>query len=291
LSAFQLDTTAKPRRRLSATPERIAQDKIKVVQIFSIGEMAMTPKFRRPIVLAAFVAMGLLDTSAHADLTIAVQENAGPVQFYTVTGSPASDLLLGSGLGTPTMPPSGIITTADYTIKVLGGEADQNSTSQLLSSTTSITYTGTSSSSPTNFLTITITGTLYTSPTAPPNVSASSQIGGSVTQGSSGDTLAFTSSVIPATFVSPFTPQTPSITKSNSSYNDTQTQTITSLPTPYTIVETLVIGLDTLNDKIGYQSSTTLTSIAPEPSTLVLAGLGGLGVVGYGLRRRKALSV
>jgi len=34
---------------------------------------------------------------------------------------------------------------------------------------------------------------------------------------------------------------------------------------------------------------TTVSSVVPEPSTLAIAGLGALGMIGYGLRRRKAM--
>ncbi len=37
-------------------------------------------------------------------------------------------------------------------------------------------------------------------------------------------------------------------------------------------------------------ATTTLSAVAvPEPSTMAIAGLGALGMIGYGLRRRKAL--
>ena len=41
---------------------------------------------------------------------------------------------------------------------------------------------------------------------------------------------------------------------------------------------------------INYSSATTLTSVpVPEPSTMAIAGLGALDMIGYGLRRRKVL--
>jgi hypothetical protein len=42
-------------------------------------------------------------------------------------------------------------------------------------------------------------------------------------------------------------------------------------------------------DAASFTLSTTVTpSVVPEPSTMALAGLGALGLIGYGLRRRKA---
>ena len=187
------------------------------------------------------------------------------------------------------MPASGVITTADYEIDILGGRADQlPSPSELLSSAVSVTNTtGVSGKT----LTISITGTGFTAPTAPPDVTALSHLGGTVSAGSTGDSLSLTSSVIPAAFVSPFTPQTASFSGPGSFSND-QTQTITSLPsvgTSFAMVQLLTITLNGEGDTTNYSSSLTLTT--PEPSSLVLAGLGGLGLIGYGLRRRKALSV
>jgi len=43
---------------------------------------------RKPVVLAAaLMAIGLLGTSARADLVITVQENAGPITTFSVTGA------------------------------------------------------------------------------------------------------------------------------------------------------------------------------------------------------------
>jgi len=244
--------------------------------------------FRRPIVLAAFVAMGLLGTSAYADLIIAVQEDGEAPQTFTLAGSPTGDLVLGPGLGSPSMPTS--ITTTDYVISVQAGEADQTSSlTELLSSAVSVTNTtGVSGQT----LNISIIGTGYTSPTTPPNVVALSNLGNTVVKGSAGDLLSLTSSVIPADFVSPFTPQTNSFSAAGS-FSNSQTQTITSLPSvgsSFSMTQVLTITLNSLDDRTNYSTSMILTPV-PEPSTLVLAGLGGLGLIGYGLRRRKALSV
>jgi len=68
--------------------------------------------------------------------------------------------------------------------------------------------------------------------------------------------------------------------------------------TPGQISDVLVVATNATTyglGSIGATDGTTGESPAygpvavPEPSTLVLAGLGGLGMIGYGLRRRKAL--
>jgi LPXTG-motif cell wall-anchored protein len=35
--------------------------------------------------------------------------------------------------------------------------------------------------------------------------------------------------------------------------------------------------------------SASTVSVIPEPSTFLIAGIGGLGLIGYGLRRRRVL--
>ncbi len=43
------------------------------------------------------------------------------------------------------------------------------------------------------------------------------------------------------------------------------------------------------NNFLANDTSTASATIVPEPSTMAIAGLGALGMIGYGLRRRKAL--
>jgi hypothetical protein len=224
--------------------------------------------------------MGMIGTSARADLIITVQEDAGPVMLAVdVIGSPTGNLV-GANLS---------VTTADYQIDVISGKADQTaSLSELLSATVSIANTTGSSG---HVLHISITGTGYTSPVTPPNINGLSHIGGTVAQegGGAGDSLSFSSAVSGATYAppGPFSAQTPSIAATGS-YSSDQGRTITSLAGPFAISQTLDIQLNDLNDQINYSSSTTLTSAVPEPSSLAFAALGVLSGIGYGLRRRMA---
>ena len=67
-------------------------------------------------------------------------------------------------------------------------------------------------------------------------------------------------------------------------------QNYVSLPNPagsYTLGQTLT--LTGLNSGASANFGGTSSVAVPEPSTLTIAGIGGLGLIGYGLRRRKAL--
>jgi hypothetical protein len=53
-----------------------------------------------------------------------------------------------------------------------------------------------------------------------------------------------------------------------------------------------VTGLTTVagppNPAVNITGTSTVAGVVPEPSSMALAGLGALGFIGYGLRRRKA---
>jgi len=231
----------------------------------------MTSMIRKPIALAAaLVAIGLVGTSARADLIVTVQEDSGPIQTFTTAGSPSSNLTLLQGT----------VTTADYSIKILGAEANQSASglfAELTSATTSVTNTTGSSG---HVLNITIEGTLYTNPLGA--VSVNSQVGGSVTQTSSTNYLTYQSFVNGAGLPQ----QSPSI-NTISSYNSDMNGNFSIPTSPFNVGEAISIELNSKGDKVNYSASTSLQSV-PEPSSLALAGLGALGMIGYGLRRREA---
>jgi PEP-CTERM motif len=91
-----------------------------------------------------------------------------------------------------------------------------------------------------------------------------------------------------ATSGNPSGDQTPSIVGPTSAASDVF-YSIAALTSPFGITETFAITLDG-GSQINFASNTTLTpATVPEPSSLVLGGIGALGMIGYGLRRRKAL--
>jgi len=232
-----------------------------------------------PAAFAGLLALGFLSTAASAQtLTITVQEGAGPTQSFTDSGS-----LSGAGLSAGAL----TVTTADYSISFLGSNASENGgSSQVQSSTTSVTDTNFLGGGAAGLLTITITATGYTGPSGSTTVTSS--IGGSVTTDSGGkDSLSFNSMVNGTNLATQSFTDLP-----KGSYNNTISPTVSSLPSTYSMGEVLQIQLNSFNDKLNYSSSTDLTNTpvaVPEPSTMAIAGLGGLGMLGYGLRRRKAL--
>jgi hypothetical protein len=237
----------------------------------------MISMMRKPAALAAaLVAIGLLGTPARADLIITVQEDAGAVTTVShVVGAPGD--LIAPGMNT---------TTTDYAINVLGGEAVQDSLTKLLSSTTSVTRT-TDASAGTHVLHIVVLGSGYTTPNTPPNITANSSIGVTAGPQSSTNTLDF-QSFVNGTGLGVQTPNIATKLSDNSSI----TATITSLVGTFDLKQTFDVTLAAKSDTMNYSSNLTLSQIpstsVPEPSTLALTGLGTLGLVGYGLRRRKA---
>jgi MYXO-CTERM domain-containing protein len=131
-------------------------------------------------------------------------------------------------------------------------------------------------------------------PVNPAPVTLDSQIGGSITVGGSSNALSYQSYVDPMdreAWTGGFTAgaQKPNITgKTQKSYSNDSALLIThGLTSAYSITEYFKLTL-AKGSQVGFQSSTNLSAPAPEPSGLVLAGMGALGLIGYALRRRRA---
>jgi hypothetical protein len=78
---------------------------------------------------------------------------------------------------------------------------------------------------------------------------------------------------------------------SNVAASSTSALNYVNTPNPagsYTLGQTVTLsGLNAGAGGFSYGGTSSVT--APEPSSLAIAGIGGLGLIGYGLRRRKAL--
>jgi hypothetical protein len=302
LLSLGIDSTAKPRHWLSATRERMPEKKRnKRCSIFLIGEMTMISVFRKSILLAVPLTLAFLGSSARAQvvpgtLELVIAEDG--VTVYDSTPVPGFlDAAGGISLAAPNP-----VTTPNYVIDFQSGQGVQLSArSEVLSSNLSITYTGPDLNPAGHQLEISITAIGYTTPVTPPDIVGLSHLGGTTAQGSSGDFITLTSSILGAvTYLNPpgFLPQSVG-DAAPGSFKDDQSQTITGLAAIFGLQQIVTVQLDgnpgtpgSNPDTINYTSSLTLQNVAvPEPSSLVIAGVGGLGLVGYALRRRKALSV
>lgn len=223
--------------------------------------------FVTTLCFSALAAIAAFATSAKADVILTIQENAGAVNTTTVIGSP-----LGAGTNATTS-----FSTAHYSVSILNGLEQQGADlTKLLSSTILITKSGTSA----DILHITITGTGYTSPTAPPNVNVLSSVSDTATYGGArpGNTLSFQSTVGGTALGA----QTPSITSTGSN-SDTKNTILTTLSSPFSIVQSLDLVLSTNGDQLSFGGNTTLTQV-PSPASMVL---GLIGMAPLALRRRK----
>jgi hypothetical protein len=202
--------------------------------------------------------------SALADLTVTATETGGTgtVTLFTVSGN-ASGGLSNSGV---------TMTVNDFTITAQGASAGQVSNiSEELASTTSIqNNTGAA-----HILTIVVTASGYNNPLSG---AVDSHIGGTAPIGST--TLSLTSTVDGAAPIS-----SGNLTAPPSFQNDAF-GSVSGLPNPYTITETIVFNVSA-NGQVNYSSSTTITS-TPEPATVAMA-LTALPLLGLGaLIRRRA---
>jgi hypothetical protein len=212
-------------------------------------------------------------TPAHATLEIALQEagvNGGAV---TVVGT-AADFSAVSFTGT----------YGGYTITILGGSSDNGATlSDLLQSTTSVT-----NNSGANALHLYVTQTNYNLPAGSP-LTITSSLGGSITTPTLGLTnifQAYADSTNHAFGTGGFTNGLQSATASGTSYDTGTAAGSFTRSGEYSLTSEVNFALS-VGGKANYSSQVNVTSV-PEPSTMALAGLGALGLIGFGLRRRKA---
>jgi len=222
-------------------------------------------------------------TPARADLEIWLSTTAPPTAANEVASAP-------SGLG---------FQTANYTnasfngfiVGVLATSSNSPGTATIANLTGStVNFTNNNSSTATIY--VTLGDTNYLSPTAPPGIiNVNSHVSNTVVVGNALNTETFQSFVNQDNSQNGTTgvgsgPQSPSIVGPNSSVSDV-TFNLTSLNSPYSLTETYAITLGA-GSSITFSSNTTLTlSAVPEPSSAALAGLGVLGMIGYGFGRRK----
>jgi len=148
---------------------------------------------------------------------------------------------------------------------------------------------------------ITLGDTGYTGPIAPPGpVNVTSNVGATVFRGSGANLLTFNSYVNDgpsggqnATSGSTTASAQSLNIKTLGAPSTSDSFSLSSLTSGYSVTERYQITLGA-GSSINFSSSTILsndntTAVVPEPSGLAVAGIGALGLIGYGLRRRKAL--
>jgi len=229
------------------------------------------------LALAGIMMLGLA-SSARADLTVTLAEDGGaPTTVIDVTGSPSSPGGVSGAIGT---------TFGNFTIDNLSATALQNPpiVTNLSSSVTAITNTDATAS---HTLDIVITGSGYTSPTAPPPLGVNSLIGGTVGPPGSITTLTYESLVTISNGVqNVIVGGVPPGAFSSDLGPEGGAPLLPSLSSPYSITENIDITFAP-GGGLTYSSLTNLAIGVPEPSTFAIAGLGALGMIGYGLGRRK----
>jgi hypothetical protein len=236
------------------------------------------------VAMVGILAAGLA-TPAHADLEILLSTN-GTTWTKVAHNASGGDASYNSK------------NFSNFNVSVLSDDSNSPGTSSLAYiEGSSVHVTNNNSGTATLYIKLSDTG--FTTPINPGAILLDSQIGGSITVGGASNALRYQSYVDPKDGEATLTgftagPQTPNITGKNShgqsqkSYSDDRSTLITSgLTAKYSITEYFKLTLSK-GSQVGFQSSTDLSAMTPEPSSLVLAGLGAMGLIGFGLRRRTA---
>jgi hypothetical protein len=226
-----------------------------------------------PIAAMIAVAVMAMATPARADLTLYFQEDGGAI---VQQGPSSPDFTTVSFNGT----------YGDFAITLLGGSTKNTATkSDVLSSTTEIVNSDPNSS---HTLTIYISQTNYTLPSGSPLV-VESGLSGTVNGGSVGLPnifQAYADKNNTLLGMSDYTNGPQSATLHGTTFDTGSASGAFTRTGDYSLTSVSTFVLSVGGD-INYSNHINVTP-TPEPSTMALAGLGALGFVVYGLRRRKA---
>ena len=232
--------------------------------------------------LAALAAALVLGVCAPARADLEIQLSTNGTSYTKVDSKPSGSVAL---YGLPSATFGGI------TFQVLNTISDSpggGSSASLMGGATSVSNL----TSKTQTVYIKLGDTGYTTPKTPPGfIQLVSSVGGAVSVPNKANALVFQSYIDPANgqnSLAGFTPgsQTPGISGTPvQSFNNSTLSTISHLATTYSVTEFLKITLGA-RSAFNFSASTTV-SLVPEPSSLAIAGLGMLGMIGYGIRRRR----
>jgi hypothetical protein len=225
----------------------------------------------------AMLASMILPASARADLEIWASTTGAPGSYVELASAPTGTALFTAP------PPSGFTGTVALTGNLPGTPLTATEFGTQLNIT--------SSSAATLHLIFEEIG--FTAPTAPPALAMSSVFSPSVTTGLNLSVSSYQSYADPHAVVningytaSGSATTTGSQTLTAAPNGSTATTTVPTLGSPYALVETLTVSF-TAGGSLNSSTTTTLTT-TPEPSTMTLAAIGSIALLGYNLRRRKA---
>jgi hypothetical protein len=226
-----------------------------------------------PVTAMVAIAVLAMATPAHATLQISLQEAGVNGGAITSVGT-AADFSSVSFTGN----------YGDFTVTIFGGSSDNGaSLSDLLQSTTSVTNnSGTSKT-----LKLYVSQTNYTLP-AGSLLNVSSGLGGSVSTGSVGLTGIFQGYADKNNNLNgtgDFTTGAQNATQNGNTFDTGSANGVFSRTNPMYSLTSIVTFALSGGGKANYSSHVNVTPI-PEPSTMALGGLGALGLIGYGLRRK-----
>jgi hypothetical protein len=233
---------------------------------------------------AAMFAMLTINTQAYAlDQEVQITIDGSTTIFHAGNGLSASGSVTHDG----------VTVIASSVSDSPGG----GSNSYLLGSTLQLLSTGGS-----HTIVISVGDTNFTSPTTPPDVFANSHLGGTTSTADPSSTLSFQSYIDTANGQNSTSGglgtqtgyDSGNINAAGSFALTDATKTFTSLSSGFSMTSVATITLKNAAN-LNYTTSLDLNQVpvnsVPEPSSMALAGLGALGMIGYGLRRRKAVGV